>query len=746
MADQTINIDLLINTAESATKVSDVRKAIKDIKSAMNEVGDTSSADFLKLASAAGELQHKMEETNRAISALRNNASKIEALAGATKKVAAGFEAATAASALFGEKNEDVEKALLKVQAAASMTRAIGEFAEFGDAAQKAGIVIKAAFADNPLTVILIALTAVVAGVYGLIQAFSDERTESEKLIVSLNKQKDALDNLQETNDAEIKYLESRLSLYKKQKKSSAEIEAIETQINQLKRKGLDTKKQDIELTRKQAIAEITEGKKKIKNKQDLEDAIKKINDKAAADQEVQSEQINTMSLEAEGQQLDDKKAAADEEKKLKDKAAEEAKKRREKEAADNAAAIKAAEDASIEAIKNDEAREISKSDLQEQRDLDAINNSTASEENKSKARIAITEKYDKLQDDIRAKFQKQREDAQAAADTKEIEAAKTKLQAEVAAEKEAADTIFLNSAQEGEDKKALLQANLAAELKLYSDDAIKRAELEAKEKDDEAKIDKAAADESKKQLEEKFKSAEEYANKAMGIIQQIADLQNQKDEEEMTRSQELSDKQVADIQHTADQELQNTHLTANQKIAIQNKAAMDEYKIKLAQYNSDIALKKKLFEKNKKMSIATTAIAGAIAVVQAFATSPTPIVGAVFAALAAVTTALSIAKISSQQFDAGGGPPEAPVIQAMAGSGGNSQNALQRIGGGAGTGMATTQQAGQNQFNNPNAPGAGHRMAGPSNQPQKVYVVSQDMTNSQNGDAVLQRRASFGQ
>ena len=197
MAAEEIDIKLLIETAESANSVSEVRKSIKDLKSAMNEVG-TGSKEFTKLASAAGELKEKMDLTNKSVAALASSGAKFGAIAGLGKQVASGFEGAAAASALFGEKAEDAEKALLKAQAAASLTRAIGEFAEFGKVGALAANTIKAAFAANPVGAILIALTAIAAiGATIYENYFSATAQAKEELEVAHELTKAAEDNLE---------------------------------------------------------------------------------------------------------------------------------------------------------------------------------------------------------------------------------------------------------------------------------------------------------------------------------------------------------------------------------------------------------------------------------------------------------------------------------------------------------------------------------------------------------------------
>ena len=317
-----VDVKLVIDTADSATSVSEIRKSIRDLKSAMNEVGE-GSADFNKLAAAAGQLKEKMDLTNKSVAALANNGTKFAALAGGAKQIASGFEGAVAASILFGEKNEELEKSLLKVQAAASLTRAIGELSELGKTAQVVATVMKSAFATNPLGVILVAITAVIAAAALLINSFDDEKKASEELTRALSKQKDALENLNEVNEADTSFLKSRLALLKKQKASTADIQATEAQIFKQQQQSLNQKKQLIEVNKKLAIEDAKFGKNKITDEKELQDKLKQIQDKADADQTVASNQIAALSEDRKGEVIDDAREAAEEEKKIRDKAAE---------------------------------------------------------------------------------------------------------------------------------------------------------------------------------------------------------------------------------------------------------------------------------------------------------------------------------------------------------------------------------------------------------------------------------------
>lgn len=148
---------------------------------------------------------------------------------------------------------------------------------------------------------------------------------------------------------------------------------------------------------------------------------------------------------------------------------------------------------------------------------------------------------------------------------------------------------------------------------------------------------------------------------------------------------------------------------------------------------NSKAALDaaKKQFAINKALQFTQTLINGASAAVAAIKDDGflSPLGIANFAASTSITIA-SLAKIAASQFTGGSsssaGSTATPSVPSIV------PQSLQAIGG-----------SGQSGFNNPNIPTPPPNQT-PSTKPQKIYVTSQDVTNSQNADAVLQRRASF--
>ena len=137
--------------------------------------------------------------------------------------------------------------------------------------------------------------------------------------------------------------------------------------------------------------------------------------------------------------------------------------------------------------------------------------------------------------------------------------------------------------------------------------------------------------------------------------------------------------------------------------------------------------------------------IAGAVGAVNALSATPAPYAPIIAMALATITTALSIAKIRSQQFDAGGAPPKPPTLQTAASSanigGGSNASANQNKASFLPPGL---QKIGDNQGQF-NPPGSGQGSNGnDKDDTKKIYVVADDISKQQNKSEILERRASF--
>ena len=196
-------IELEVNTNLDFT-VTALKKAQREVAILSEKFGAT-SAQAVEAAKKAAILKDKIGDA-KALTDAFNPDAKFKALSGALTGVAGGFSVVTGAMATFGKQNEDVEKALLKVQGAmalASGAQAIGEsidsFKQLG-AVLKANTIVQrimtaaqavynAVMAANPAAAIVLTITALIAAGYALVKMFqaSTEATAKNESAVKKN-------------------------------------------------------------------------------------------------------------------------------------------------------------------------------------------------------------------------------------------------------------------------------------------------------------------------------------------------------------------------------------------------------------------------------------------------------------------------------------------------------------------------------------------------------------------------------
>lgn len=232
--------------------------------------------------------------------------------------------------------------------------------------------------------------------------------------------------------------------------------------------------------------------------------------------------------------------------------------------------------------------------------------------------------------------------------------------------------------------------------------------------------------------------------NNVVGAFEAFGDLENQRREQELKNETDNINNRISELDRQKEYELSKEGLTNEQKDQINREYAQKEYELELLKYNRETAVKKKAFEQDKKLKIAQAVIStitGAIAAVTSALQSSIPYPGNIIAAVisgAAVAAmgVAQIAKIKEQQFDAGN-PPTAPALNVSAPS-----NVSDNVSGGARQGPSLYSINGDSNtgLQSGDGGGSGFRTA----QPVKAYVVSQEVTSSQNMNAVIERRASF--
>lgn len=119
-------IDLLVNTAESANSLKEFRQNIKNIQTAISEATDPK--DVQRLQRALGLARDASADFNEKLKAVGQNT--FERVATVGQVAAAGFQVATSAAALFGNEAQVLQETMMKVQAAMALTQGLGELAE----------------------------------------------------------------------------------------------------------------------------------------------------------------------------------------------------------------------------------------------------------------------------------------------------------------------------------------------------------------------------------------------------------------------------------------------------------------------------------------------------------------------------------------------------------------------------------------------------------------------------------------
>lgn len=198
-----LNLDIVIENAQAAQSVGEIRKQLKELRTAMLQVGED-SAEFEKLAMAAGDLKERMNEANEAVAAF--NPDALEAVGNFAGKAASGVSLVTGAMGLFGEQSKETEKALLKVQSAMAFAQGIQGIKGLGRAFTNLFNIISA----NPVAAFAIAIAALGTALYNVYKAQQDANSELAKATREYEKQKEATAALSREYDRQVSLLEAQ--------------------------------------------------------------------------------------------------------------------------------------------------------------------------------------------------------------------------------------------------------------------------------------------------------------------------------------------------------------------------------------------------------------------------------------------------------------------------------------------------------------------------------------------------------
>lgn len=133
MADVTKEIALEVSLKDSTSAgTQSAKQRLREMQKeliAMAEAGQQGTDAFKRLEQQAGELKDEIGDVNQRIKNLASDTKTIDAFVGAIQGIAAGFQIAQGAAALFGDENEDLQKAMLKVQGAMALANGVQQVA-----------------------------------------------------------------------------------------------------------------------------------------------------------------------------------------------------------------------------------------------------------------------------------------------------------------------------------------------------------------------------------------------------------------------------------------------------------------------------------------------------------------------------------------------------------------------------------------------------------------------------------------
>ena len=226
-----VNLNVTDNVEQTTQRVTslktELRKAQQEVAELSDKFGATSK-QAIEAAKRAAELKDKIGDAKN-LTAAFNPDAKFKALSSSLAGVSAGFAAYQGALGLVGVQNKDLEKQLLKVQSAMALAGGLQAVGESIDSFKQLGAVVKsftlfqkiataahwrwnAAMEANPIGVIVVAITAVIAAGYKLITMFQASEAASDAAAIAYAKVGDEIKKI----NKEIESTRENLSLNNK--------------------------------------------------------------------------------------------------------------------------------------------------------------------------------------------------------------------------------------------------------------------------------------------------------------------------------------------------------------------------------------------------------------------------------------------------------------------------------------------------------------------------------------------------
>ena len=123
------NTTAIEKLAKSGKSLTGQLRGLKQELTLLEQQGKDNTKEFNQLLIAASRLEDQIGDTRARVRILAADTFKFDAAVQATQGLAAGFEVAQGAAALFGNESEDLQKAILKVQGAIAVANGVQQIA-----------------------------------------------------------------------------------------------------------------------------------------------------------------------------------------------------------------------------------------------------------------------------------------------------------------------------------------------------------------------------------------------------------------------------------------------------------------------------------------------------------------------------------------------------------------------------------------------------------------------------------------
>lgn len=703
-----IRINTTIDTADSATKIQDIKKSMRELKSLALEVGDTNSEQYQRINKALGGLNDKVGDLNASIKAM--SGEPIENLAKSFKGLRENLMSGDfkTAKVMFNNMKSSVVtlgKSLLGVEEGANLAsigiKGIGKaIALTGIGALVIAVVLlisnfdKLKESGGALGKVFTAIGGVIDFVIQKFKDFSDwigltdfktkEFAESQK---KNNEEvaKNAEEWLDRNGDKYDEFTQRKFKADVEYKKAKSELDSDETKS---------------EAQKQQILAELQQKRTREILKAD-EDRIKK--QKEASDKAYQkSEEERKKRLDKKKQ--DDERKKQDDEKEIK---------RQQDLAKELMINANALETWRVQQQEDSLQKRLLLFDLQSEKEEEQLRKIGVEDKE-------ITEWRNKQVADIKKKWYEEQnklsEDAakeRKSIEDKEIQENKDKYQLILSIQADSADKAKKQWMLDNADKiKKLKEAGVSeVEIRKWVSSELNKIDEDYAVKS-QTRLEKWQ-DKVKGTLDKASKWLQTFSELANGIAQIMSDVSQTR----INNEEKRKDAVIAGLEEQKEK-----------GIISEQQYAEAKYQIELKSYKREHELRKKAFKQQKAMQIVQAVIGTAQGVVAALSEPFFPLMIARMA-MSAATGAAQIAVIASQKMPDDGGPPSAPSTATP-----NMPN------------LSTPDTQQQNVPQAPNFFGLGqNNLLTGGGSDQRVFVVESDISATQGRVAKIRDRSTLG-